>query len=381
MSALATAPRPLAPISLRDLRDVDPYPAYEAMRAVGPVVWDEGMTAWLVLSHDGCTFVERREDLFEEPTGTLPGRRPDRRAARLPIARRRRARDAPSLAVACLAPGPHRAAGDGRGPAHRQRPPRPPGRAPDLRAVRGPRPVPAHRGHRARARAARPRRGHARGGQGLDGGGPRLAPHLRRGSRRCARRPSRRPSASTRCSSTRSASAATGPRTTPSRLLWETGREVAPDWSEQDVMDNAKFLFEGGSETTAFLICTSMHRLLELPARPACGDPRRPGRASRASSRRSCATRRSSTCAPGGRPRTWSWPGSRSWPASGSSPSTPPPTATRPAGSGRPSWTPTGRGCGATSPSTSGRATAPVPTWPGWRRPRRSAACGARSRT
>ena len=49
-------------------------------------------------------------------------------------------------------------------------------------------------------------------------------------------------------------------------LLWATGREVAPDWGEQDVLDNAKFLFEGGSETTAFLICNAMHRLLELPA-------------------------------------------------------------------------------------------------------------------
>jgi len=65
--------RPVAPVSLRALKDVDPYPAYEAMRAVGPVVWDTDMRAWLVLSHDGCTFVERREDLFEEPTGTLPG--------------------------------------------------------------------------------------------------------------------------------------------------------------------------------------------------------------------------------------------------------------------------------------------------------------------
>jgi hypothetical protein len=63
----------VAPISLRDLHDVDPYPAYAAMRAVGSVVWDVGMGAWLVLSHEGCTFIERREDLFEEPTGTLPG--------------------------------------------------------------------------------------------------------------------------------------------------------------------------------------------------------------------------------------------------------------------------------------------------------------------
>ncbi len=49
-------------------------------------------------------------------------------------------------------------------------------------------------------------------------------------------------------------------------LLWQVGREIAPDWGEQDVMDNAKFMYEGGSETTAFLICTATHRLFELPA-------------------------------------------------------------------------------------------------------------------
>ena len=64
--------RPLAPVSLRDLKDVDPYPAYERIRAVGDVAWDAGMRAWLVLSHELCTVVLRREDLFAEPTGDLP---------------------------------------------------------------------------------------------------------------------------------------------------------------------------------------------------------------------------------------------------------------------------------------------------------------------
>ena len=41
--------------------------------ATGSVVRDEGMGGWLVLDHAGCTFVERREDLFEEPTSGLPG--------------------------------------------------------------------------------------------------------------------------------------------------------------------------------------------------------------------------------------------------------------------------------------------------------------------
>ena len=67
-------------------------------------------------------------------------------------------------------------------------------------------------------------------------------------------------------------------------------------------MDNAKFLFEGGSETTAFLICTAMHRLLELPAAVRAATLGDAGR-SPASSRRSCATRRSSTCGRAGRRR------------------------------------------------------------------------------
>ena len=46
-------------------------------------------------------------------------------------------------------------------------------------------------------------------------------------------------------------------------LLWETGRGIFPDWGERDVLDNARFLFEGGSETTAFLICNAVHLLFQ----------------------------------------------------------------------------------------------------------------------
>ena len=56
------------------------------------------------------------------------------------------------------------------------------------------------------------------------------------------------------------------PRDDAISLLWEAGRRLAPDWGEQDVLDNAKFMYEGGSETTAFLITTATHRLLGLPA-------------------------------------------------------------------------------------------------------------------
>ena len=37
------------------------------------MIVEMGMAAWLVLDHEGCTFVERREDLFAEPTSSLPG--------------------------------------------------------------------------------------------------------------------------------------------------------------------------------------------------------------------------------------------------------------------------------------------------------------------
>jgi len=50
--------------SFRDLTGIDPYPFYADKRSEGPVVWDEGMDAWLVLTHELCTYVERREDLF-----------------------------------------------------------------------------------------------------------------------------------------------------------------------------------------------------------------------------------------------------------------------------------------------------------------------------
>ena len=94
------------------------------------------------------------------------------------------------------------------------------------------------------------------------------------------------------------------PRDDAISFLWAKGREVADDWGEQDVLDNAKFLFEGGSETTAFLICNAVHRLLGFPAdvRARRWRIRMP---SRASSRRSCGIRRSSTCGLAARLRTW----------------------------------------------------------------------------
>ena len=275
MTAVVGRSRPLAPISLRDLRDVDPYPAYEAMRAVGPVVWDERMTAWLVLSHDGCTFVERREDLFEEPTGTLPG------AAEI-VGRR----DFRSLVGA-----PHDAL-------HRQvsHAWRPDPIAP--LAMRAVRPLVAER---IAGLAERPAfelyddlarllpiaviarvlgmsdadaatLGEAKGwleavlawrhSYGED-------PVSRAAAIEATRRLDPILLHTVRARRDR-------PEDDAISMLWQFGQAVAPDWGEQDVLDNAKFLFEGGSETTAFLICTTIHRLFAWPVaarRAVLGDP------------------------------------------------------------------------------------------------------------
>jgi cytochrome P450 len=59
--------------TLLELRNRDPYAYYEQLRAQGSVVWDEGMHAWLVLGHAECVVVERREDWFAPGMGTLPG--------------------------------------------------------------------------------------------------------------------------------------------------------------------------------------------------------------------------------------------------------------------------------------------------------------------
>ena len=257
-------PRPIAPVSLRDLRDVDPYPAYEAIRAVGSVVWDEGMTAWLVLSHDGCTFVERREDLFEEPTGSLPG------AAEI-VGRR----DFRSL-VGAEHERLHRSL------SHAWRPD--PIAPLAMAAVR---PIVADRIARLAERPtfelyedlARflpiavvakvlglPDRDAATLEQAKGWMEAVLAwrhsygedPDARAAAIEATKRLDPLLLDTVRARRHR-------PEADAISLLWSTGREVASEWGEQDVMDNAKFLFEGGSETTAFLICNAIHRLLELP--------------------------------------------------------------------------------------------------------------------
>ncbi len=258
------ASRPTAPVSLRDLRDVDPYPAYEAMRAIGSVVWDEPMDAWLVLSHDGCTFVERREDLFEEPTGALPGAaeivgRRDFRSlvgAQHEILHRSLShawRPDPIAPLASAAVRPlvaERLAGLAAGDSFelfadvaRLLPIAVVARVlglPDADAET----LDRAKGWMEAVLAWRHSYGEDPDGRAAAVEATRLLePALLATVRERRDRP----------------------RDDAISFLWENGREVAPDWGEQDVLDNAKFLFEGGSETTAFLVCNAVHRLLEQP--------------------------------------------------------------------------------------------------------------------
>ncbi|MFN0156102.1 MAG: cytochrome P450 [Gaiella sp.] len=256
---------------------MDPYPAYEEMRLVGPVVWDEGMAAWLVLSHDGCTFVERREDLFEEPTGALLG------AAAI-VGRRD---------IRSLVGTPHRALHSGISRAWRPDPITP-------LALSAVRPLVAERlGGLA-----------GQGGFELYDDFARLLPiaviarvlglpdHDLETLDRAkawmeavlAWRHSYGEDAEARAAAVEATreleplvlDTVRARRERPERdtisLLWEVGPQIAPDWGEQDVVDNVKFLFEGGSETTAFLICNATHHLLDLPDEDRArtlGDPAR----------------------------------------------------------------------------------------------------------
>ena len=263
MTLTAGLERPRAPVSLRDLRDVDPYPAYERMRAVGPVVWDDGMQAWLVLGHEDCTYVLRREDLFEEPTGSLPdaarivGRRDIRSLTGLaheqlhrPVSHAWRPAPIAPLAVTVIRPiladRLARLAPAGRfelfSDLARLLPISVISRVlglPDAdldtldRAKGWMEAVLAWRhsyGEDAEARSA-----------AIDAT-RQLEPLLIDTVR--ARRDR--------------------PQDDGISLLWRVGREVASDWAEQDVVDNAKFMYEAASETTAFLICNATYRLLEL---------------------------------------------------------------------------------------------------------------------
>lgn len=263
MTATARLGRPPAPVSLRELRDVDPYPAYERMRAAGNVLWDAGMTAWLVLDHEGCAWVERNEDLFEEPTGTLPG------ATEIVGRRDLRSLVGPQHEIL------HRALSHGWRPAPV--------------APYGPELVRPLLADRLAALAPQPTLELFRdvawivpisviaGVLGLEdrdvetlgeakawleavlawrhtyGEDPEILVAALAATR--ALEPALLDVVRARKDD---------PRDDTISALWTVGRQVAPDWGEQDVIDNAKFVFEGGSETTGLFLCNAVHRLLEL---------------------------------------------------------------------------------------------------------------------
>jgi cytochrome P450 len=58
--------------SLLDVENIDPYAFYERRRAEGEVVWDEGLSAWLVLGYQECRTVELDEDRFSNPYVNAP---------------------------------------------------------------------------------------------------------------------------------------------------------------------------------------------------------------------------------------------------------------------------------------------------------------------
>ena len=53
--------------SILSTQDSDPHPYFDALRAGGPVVWDDGMKGWVALSHESCKFVLVNEQLFRHP--------------------------------------------------------------------------------------------------------------------------------------------------------------------------------------------------------------------------------------------------------------------------------------------------------------------------
>ena len=91
--------------TLLELRDRDPYAYYEELRVRAPVVWDEGMQAWLVLGHAECVVVERREDWFAPGMGSLPRREGDHGRPQHPDDARQAARRAAQAALEVADPG------------------------------------------------------------------------------------------------------------------------------------------------------------------------------------------------------------------------------------------------------------------------------------
>lgn len=248
--------------SLRDTRDIDPYPVYAELRVQGDVLWDAGMGAWLVLDHEGCAFVERREDLFEEPTSSLPGA--------LQITGRRDLR--------ALVGAPHDTLH--RSLSHEWRPkPIAPYGADIVRPVVADRLAALASADRLEVfedvSSIVPIRVIARilGLPDEDDATLRQAKGWLEAV--LAWRHTYGADVEVRDAATQAThnispmllDVIRARRDQPGHdlisWLWAAGRDVAEDWGEEDVLANATFLFEAGSETTSLLICTVLQLLLE----------------------------------------------------------------------------------------------------------------------
>ena len=53
--------RPVCPFSLKQVRSDDPYTGYDAMRETAPVLWDETLQTWLVVSAAACRDLMKRD--------------------------------------------------------------------------------------------------------------------------------------------------------------------------------------------------------------------------------------------------------------------------------------------------------------------------------
>jgi cytochrome P450 len=54
-------------VTMLSVKDVDPFPFYETLRARGPLMRDEVMNAWLVLDYEQCREIESDEARFANP--------------------------------------------------------------------------------------------------------------------------------------------------------------------------------------------------------------------------------------------------------------------------------------------------------------------------
>lgn len=237
----------------------DPYPFYARRRSEGPIVWDAGMRAWLVLSHEHCTHVERNEDLFaagyahHEGADEIRGRR-----SLLTVTGRehRLLHEFFSAELSSKALEPRRAAIRRTIDAHLDRI-APLGRAELDRdfAERVPIAVVAELlGFSSdEASLARCRQAMVVLLAWFESAGE--SPELVEGARGAIRELEDviRPAVLERRAE---------PRDDLISRLWEFGPTVYEDWNEVDVVDQCKAIFQAGSVTTQDLVCSLAYRLL-----------------------------------------------------------------------------------------------------------------------